>query len=131
MEESTPSQTILLATADEDAALPVTGALAAMGLHVVRAWDGEEALRQAVALTPLVLVVDRYLPVIHGLAVAAELRADPRIPAATPIVLLSSEPLDAREQEKAGVATVRAKNAPVHEWRELMGSLLVDHWRSM
>jgi len=114
----------LLASADEAAAVPIEAALAAAGAGVVRAWDGEQALRRAVELTPAAILLDRYLPVIDGLAVAAELRADPRIPAATPIVLLSSEPLEARQRDKAGVTAVFPKSAPAPDWREFFGAVL-------
>lgn len=61
-----------------------------LGVDVVEAEDGMQALEVTRAKPPDVIVVDINMPGMDGLAFTRELRADPKI-ASIPIVLLTGD----------------------------------------
>jgi CheY-like chemotaxis protein len=60
-----------------------------LGHELVEARDGAEGLRLAGETAPDLILLDIQLPVMDGYAVAAAIRADPRI-AAIPIIAVTS-----------------------------------------
>jgi two-component system OmpR family response regulator len=78
---------ILLAEDDADTAEFVSRGLGELGHNVLRAGDGEDALHYATTESCDVLVLDRMLPALDGLAVLRRLRAA-RIE--TPVLLLTA-----------------------------------------
>jgi two-component system, OmpR family, alkaline phosphatase synthesis response regulator PhoP len=80
---------VLCADDDEDILSLVSLRLERAGYRVARARDGEEALEQARALRPDVIVLDVMMPRRTGVEVLGELRADPAL-AATKVILLSA-----------------------------------------
>lgn len=67
----------------------VAATLEGAGYELVEARDGEEALAQARAVRPDLILLDMMMPVHTGLEVLAELRADPEL-ADTPVVMLTA-----------------------------------------
>jgi CheY-like chemotaxis protein len=67
----------------------VTATLEGTGCELVEARDGEEALKQARASRPDLILLDIMMPVRTGLDVLAELRADAEL-AQTPVVMLTA-----------------------------------------
>ncbi len=63
--------------------------LQAPGREIVEAAHGREALEQARAAPPDLVLLDIQMPVLDGYAVLAEMRRDPRL-ASTPIVALTA-----------------------------------------
>jgi len=85
---SAPTGTsLLLVEDDEDLATLLGRALAAEGYDVTAAPDGQRGLHLALTRTFDVLVVDRGLPAIEGLALIARLRAQG---VTTPMLVLSA-----------------------------------------
>jgi two-component system phosphate regulon response regulator PhoB len=67
----------------------VAATLEGAGYELVEARDGEQALAQARAVHPDLILLDMMMPVHTGLEVLAELRADPEL-ADTPVVMLTA-----------------------------------------
>lgn len=67
----------------------VSATLEGAGYELVEARDGREALAQARAVRPDLILLDMMMPVHTGLEVLAELRADPEL-ADTPVVMLTA-----------------------------------------
>ena len=90
------SQPTLLIVEDERSLSEVlTYNLEREGFRVVTAHDGQEGLRKAQALVPDLVVLDLMLPVIDGLQVCQQLRADPRTQDVRVLMLTArSEELD-------------------------------------
>ena len=80
------------------------------GLEVITARDGTEALEQARAERPDLVIIDYQMPGLNGLEVCLQLREDPetsRIPA----IMLTARGLDVEQDElsRAGISVVIAK----------------------
>jgi CheY-like chemotaxis protein len=80
------------------------------GLEVLTARDGQQALQVALAQLPAVIVSDYQMPVLNGLGLCRQLRADPRT-AGVPFILLTAYGLDIQEDglAEAGVTAVMSK----------------------
>ncbi len=84
-----PSRTILLAEDNEANQRTFVGYLQAKGYTVAVAWNGEEAIAQAQATNPALILMDIQMPKMDGLTAIRRLREDPRF-AHTPIVALTA-----------------------------------------
>lgn len=71
-----------------DAREMYTESLVAAGFAVTGAGSGEEAIDQALALTPAAIIMDVSLPGIDGWTATRELKADPRT-AAIPVLAVT------------------------------------------
>jgi two-component system phosphate regulon response regulator PhoB len=85
--QPSPPPTLLVCD-DEDVLRGLIRATLA-GYTVVEARDGEEALAQAKAVRPDLILLDMMMPGRSGLNVLAELRRDPVL-AGTPVVMLTA-----------------------------------------
>ncbi|MEI6813130.1 MAG: ATP-binding protein [bacterium] len=82
-------RTILLAEDNEANQRTFVGYLQAKGYTVAVAWNGEEAIEQAKALKPALILMDIQMPKMDGLTAIRLLREDPQF-ANTPIVALTA-----------------------------------------
>jgi len=73
-----PSRKILIVDDNRDSVLSLSLLLKHSGHHVVTAFNGEDALRQAIESRPDVVLLDIGLPDLNGYEVARRLRQDPR-----------------------------------------------------
>jgi CheY-like chemotaxis protein len=80
------------------------------GYEVSEACDGDEALDQARALQPELIVLDMMMPARSGLEVLAELRRDDRL-AKTPVIMLTArtQVADREAADAAGADRYLAK----------------------
>ena len=83
-------QKVLIVDDEPDALELVAFNLREAGYEVATAADGEQALKQARALLPQLIVLDLMLPEIDGLEVCKLLRRDPQT-ARIPIVMLTAK----------------------------------------
>lgn len=93
---------VLVANEQEWSARSLESILGPNGYAVLRAYSGRQAIDLARTALPDVIIVDVRMPDIDGLEVCAELRADPRFGAATPIIVTASAPA-ARAQRLAAL----------------------------
>ena len=97
--------TILLAEDDKFLRRAVEVALTKRGHHVLLASDGQEALDQARAHRPALILLDLLMPRLTGMEVLAALRKDPELRDITVLVLSnSSKELEMHAAERLGVA---------------------------
>ena len=75
--EPTATQTVLVADDDPDLVVLVARRLEKQGYRVITAYDGEEALQQAVQHVPQLAVLDVMMPKLSGIEVMERLKADP------------------------------------------------------
>ncbi|MGH7265254.1 MAG: response regulator transcription factor, partial [Candidatus Rokuibacteriota bacterium] len=80
---------ILLADDERHIGDMVTFKLTNGGHHVLRAHDGEEALRLAATERPDLLILDVMMPVLDGFQVLRQLKADPAL-APIPVIMLTA-----------------------------------------
>jgi Response regulators consisting of a CheY-like receiver domain and a winged-helix DNA-binding domain len=59
------------------------------GFEVLKAWNGEEALRLVETITPDLVLLDIHMPHLDGIQTCAELRKRPKT-AHTPILMLTA-----------------------------------------
>ncbi|MCE9638959.1 MAG: response regulator, partial [Betaproteobacteria bacterium] len=72
-----PAEKILVVDDEPNIALSLEFLLKSKGYEVVIAQTGSDALQQAAAFRPQLVVLDVMLPVIDGFEVCRQLRADP------------------------------------------------------
>ena len=97
------SDRVVLVVEDDPVVLELLReAIAEIGLMVIPVSDGENALHQAAAVRPDLVVLDALLPGIDGFEVCRRLRDDPAT-RATPVVMVSALP--------AGAVHLRAGDA--------------------
>jgi CheY-like chemotaxis protein len=82
-------RTVLLADDNEANRYLAKFALERAGFRVVTAGDGEEALRQARAHRPDIVLMDVQMPILDGFEATERMRADPAL-AAIPVVALTA-----------------------------------------
>ncbi len=83
-------KTVLVAEDEEDVLLLVAQSLQQAGFAVLKAADGQNALRQARQQAPALVVLDLMLPVMTGLEVCRELKQDPAT-RHIPIIMLTAK----------------------------------------
>jgi chemosensory pili system protein ChpA (sensor histidine kinase/response regulator) len=94
------------------------------GLRVVTATDGIEALERLPAVAPDLLLVDVEMPRMDGLALARQVRHDPRW-RHVPIIMISSRPAPGRRARADAVGVDRFLGKPYRE------SELLDYIREL
>lgn len=90
----TPSRPplVLIANDQEWSARSLESIMGPLGYAVLRAYNGRQALDLARSILPDVIILDAHMPDINGVDICAELRADPRVGGATPIIITTSGP---------------------------------------
>ncbi|GAP64746.1 two-component system response regulator protein [Mizugakiibacter sediminis] len=125
-----PTTRLLLAEDDPVSRRFLADALHGLGCAVDAHGDGEAALRAARDTRYALLILDLGLPVRHGAALLAALRADPRAASRdTPAVATSAE-LDAarrRELLTLGFAAALAKPLTIDALRGMLRDMLSAH----
>ena len=97
---------VLLAEDDEDVAALMQTVLSGIGHEVVRARNGDEALRLATAGRFDALVFDVSMPHLTGLEVIERLEASPRV-GWTPVVLVTAEAVEDLPPLRTGITYMR------------------------
>lgn len=92
---------ILIANDQEWAARSVETILVAEGYEVQRAYTGRQALQRALELPPDLIILDNQMPDLSGAEVCRQLRLDPRIGHATPILLSTAGPAGRQQRIEA------------------------------
>jgi two-component system alkaline phosphatase synthesis response regulator PhoP len=109
------SPCVLVVEDDEDLAFMYRFRLEHDGFVVAHAADGVQALNVARHLRPSVICLDMYIPLLDGLTVLKELKADPKL-THIPVLVLSglSEPELERQALKLGASrvVVKAEKSP-------------------
>ena len=95
------------------------------GLEVITARDGIEALAQARAERPDLLIMDYQMPGLNGLEVCLQLREDPET-SGIPAIMLTARGLDVAQSEldRAGISVVIAKPFSPREVLSCVAELL-------
>jgi CheY-like chemotaxis protein len=103
--EPTTSKTILLADDEQFIVIAYKDGLERAGYTVVVAHDGEEALTQAQATKPDLILLDLIMPKMNGFEVLKSLKVDPEL-MNIPVLVLSnlSQSNDELEARNAGAA---------------------------
>lgn len=80
------------------------------GLEVLVARDGQEALEVALAESPSLIITDYQMPVLDGIALCRQLRANP-VTSRIPVILLTAHGLDLGRDvvAEAGVTLLMSK----------------------
>jgi DNA-binding response OmpR family regulator len=124
--------TPIVLVCDDEAPLRelVRATLEDVDCEVAQAADGEEALRQARALRPSVILLDTMMPGKTGLDVASELRADPQF-AETALVSLSgrTQVTDREAAARSGTDYFLPKPFSIGELLALVTRLLEERPR--
>ena len=81
---------VLIANDQEWSARSLESIMGPLGYAVLRAYNGRQALDLARSILPDVIILDAHMPDINGVDICAELRADPRVGGATPIIITTS-----------------------------------------
>jgi PleD family two-component response regulator len=81
---------VLIANDQEWSARSLESLLAAEGYGITRAFTAAQAIKQAEAVIPDVIILDRQMPDLDGAEVCRRLRKDPRIGASTPIIITTA-----------------------------------------
>lgn len=81
---------VLIANDQEWSARSLESIMGPLGYAVLRAYNGRQALDLARSILPDVIILDAHMPDINGVDICAELRADPRVGGATPIIVTTS-----------------------------------------
>ena len=102
---SASGKTVLVADDSRMIRVAVRKIVEALGHEVIEAADGAEAIVQAMARNPDMIILDWVMPEKDGLEVLAQLRKMPQT-AKTPVCLLTSE-MDTAEIRKAAKYNVR------------------------
>jgi CheY-like chemotaxis protein len=95
--KSEPTRTVLIVDDFEDNRAMYAEFLRYSGFEVIEASDGAQAIEQATALTPDVIVMDLSLPVVDGWEATRRLKGDPRT-RHIPVVALTGHALEGHSQ---------------------------------
>jgi CheY-like chemotaxis protein len=112
---------VLLVDDDREGAASVAEHLAALGIRIVQAHDGFDALSCLYARRPTAVVLDLMMPRMDGLEVIGQIRGE-RAFAEIPIVAISGAP-EALAAAKLAGAHVLAKPVDASELFALLGRL--------
>jgi CheY-like chemotaxis protein len=113
----------IVATADGHLGELLTAELEGEGLPVNWVSNGYDAI-EAVGTGGRILFTGVELPVFDGFEVARRLRADPDIPAAFPIILLTGPDIDPHALDQAGITGTLPKSHTAQDVRELLSRFL-------
>lgn len=114
---------VLVADDEPFAAEMLALMLAFRGFDVVLAHDGREALQRVRADRPDAVLLDVYMPVLEGVDVTRELRADPEL-AGVPVMLISSADEGEVEWQEAGADMFVQKPLDIRTLPALVDTLL-------
>ena len=80
------------------------------GFEVLTAADGEEALDEAIAERPDLVITDFHMPVMDGMELCCKLRAHPQT-ASVPAIMLTARgyALDPEDRERTNIRSVLSK----------------------
>ena len=92
---------ILIANDQEWAARAVETILVAEGYEVHRVYTGRQAIQRALEILPDLIILDTQMPDLSGPEVCRQLRADPRIGLAVPILLSTAGPAGRQQRIEA------------------------------
>ena len=92
----------------------IATALTGPGFTVATAMTGVDAIAACERRVPNVVIVDRALPILDGLAVRERLAYEPRL-SAVPVIVMSSEPSDLTIALERGAADFLAKPFTIPE----------------
>src|SRR5262245_29457126 len=81
---------ILIADDNDDHRAIMEARLASQGYALVTARDGEEAVREAIAQRPDVILLDVMMPKLDGFDVCRRIKAEPSLPF-TPVILITAK----------------------------------------
>jgi CheY-like chemotaxis protein len=95
--KSGPTRRVLIVDDFEDNRAMYAEFLRYSGFEVIEASDGAQAIEQATATTPDVIVMDLSLPVLDGWEATRRLKADPRT-RHIPVVALTGHALEGHSQ---------------------------------
>jgi CheY-like chemotaxis protein len=117
--------TVLLVEDTEDNRFMMRRLLEMTGYRVIEAMNGEEAVKQAQAESPNLILMDLSLPVIDGLAATRLIRQLPNFES-TPIIAVSAHDTSDFQSEaiQAGCNTYVTKPVDFNELEELIAQLL-------
>jgi PAS domain S-box-containing protein len=120
--------TLLLAEDSEVNTLIISDYLGSQGYKVVVAQTGLEALRQAEAIFPALILMDIQMPEMNGIEAIQRLRANPRL-AATPIVALTAMAMTGDRERclAAGANEYVSKPIQLNLLGQIIHRLLHDH----
>ena len=104
-----PNRPVILVV-DDDAPilLLMRSLLREYGFEPVEAPSGEQAIEQARARTPDLVLLDRHMPGMSGDEVLRALRAEPAL-GSVPVLILSGEPIDPDELQRLGATAAVLK----------------------
>ena len=83
---------VLIANDQEWSARSLESILAPNGFTVLRAYTGQQALQRARTAAPDLIILDAQMPDLHGTEVCRQLRDDPRLSSAVPIIITTAGP---------------------------------------
>ncbi len=83
---------VLIANDQEWSARSLESILAPNGYTVLRAYTGQQALQKARTASPDLIILDAQMPDLHGTEVCRQLREDPRMSSAIPIIITTAGP---------------------------------------
>lgn len=95
---------VLVANDHEWSSRSLESTLVADGYSVIRARNGEQAIRMALESEPDLVVLDAQMPDLHGFDVCRRLRMDERIGGGTPIIITTAGPAGRPERFEAAEA---------------------------
>jgi PAS domain S-box-containing protein len=118
-------QRILLAEDNEINLDTLASYLTQIGYHVLQVRNGQEAVAEAQATTPDLVLMDIQMPVMDGLEAIRQLRKTP-VTAATPIVAFTAlaMPGDSERCRAAGADVYMAKPVSLRELRQIVAQLI-------
>lgn len=109
-----PAKIVLLVDDDVTLADMYSERLKAAGYEVVRAMNGEEGLEEVKAHKPDIILLDIMMPIVNGLDVLKQLKADPATEH-IPVILLTAliQELDKVKAISSGAAEYYVKSGTV------------------
>ena len=96
---------ILIVDDEEVSRYLLKGLLSGVGLPIVEATNGKDALKLARQLRPRVIFLDLMIPEVSGYELLSQLRADP-MTASIPVIVNTSKELSQNERELLAADTV-------------------------
>lgn len=111
--------TVLIASGDYETRANLAAEAFAAGYEAVEAETGLDASELVERLAPDVVLLDVHLPVFNGFEVCEMLRANPGVPKALPVLLLSADSIDPRLIERVGADGTVLRRHAADELREL------------
>lgn len=118
---------VLVADSDEDTRVLYRAAFESDHWDVLEAANGRDALVQALAHSPTLLITELWLPVFDGFALCQELRADKQTED-LPILVVTTEPRSEHHVRaiRAGATALLVKPAPLDDVRATARQLVQE-----